>query len=439
MSFGTILLIAAFVVVIVQIILFIIIILRQNGGSQDHIVRKLGEFEKRIDKNEYAIREEFGRNREETNKSSRESRQELGLSLKYIREELNKSISGFEEKSSAKIDALTKITRDSLEQNRQTVEKKLADIQRENGEKLELMRQTVDEKLHKTLESRLGDSFKMVSEQLEKVYKSVGEMQSLASDVGDLKKVMTNVKTKGVLGEYQLASILEQILVPNQYGKNVKTKTGSDAAVEYAVKFPSKENPSEFVWLPIDSKLPASGYEKLLDAYNSGDKKIIEDNQKSFSRTVKNFAKDIHEKYIDIPNTTDFAIMFLPFESEYAEVVRDPELFETLQRDYKITVTGPSTLSAFLNALQVGFRSLNVEKRTSEIWKILNEDKKEFGTFETVLTKVKGQIDKARKKKEKDVGIRTRAINRKLKEVESAPDEQSERELLPFDSSAEDS
>ena len=437
MDFRSIVLAAVLITVIIEIVLLLIFLSKQNKGSNEYIAQKINEFEKRLEKNEFVIREEFARNREETNKSAKESRQELSLSLKYIREELNKSILTFEEKSSLKIDALTKNTRDSLEQNRQTVEKKLADIQRENGEKLELMRQTVDEKLHKTLESRLGESFKLVTGWLEQVHKSIGEMQTLASDVGDLKKVMTNVKTKGVLGEYQLAGILEQLLAPNQYGKNVKTKAGSDKNVEFAIKFPGKDNPAEFVWLPIDSKLPASGYEALLDAYNSGDKKIVEDAQKAFSRTVKNFAKDIHDKYIDPPNTTDFAIMFLPFEGEYAEVVRDPDLFESIQRDYKINIAGPSTISAFLNALQVGFRSLAVERRTSEIWKILSEVKKEFGTFESILVKVKDQIDKASSTLEKDVGIRTRAINRKLKEVESLPDDSSNQELLSDDVQAD--
>jgi DNA recombination protein RmuC len=420
MDFTLVVLSAVLVAVIAEIVLLCVLIARQNHGSHELVAEQFAGFEKRLDKNEYAIREEFVRNRHE-----------LAASLKSTREELSKTISDFEGKSSARIEMLTRNTRDSLEMNRATVEKKLTDIQKENGEKLELMRQTVDEKLHKTLESRLGESFKLVTGWLEQVHKSIGEMQSLASDVGDLKKVMTNVKTKGVLGEYQLEAILEQLLAPHQYGKNVKTKAGSDRNVEFAVKFPSKESPGDFVWLPIDSKLPTSGFEALQDAYNSGDRKLVDDARKAFSRTVKSFAKDIHDKYIDPPGTTDFAIMFLPFESEYAEVVRDPDLFESIQRDYKITVTGPSTVSAFLNALQVGFRSIAVEKRTSEIWKILSEVKKEFTTFETVLVKVKDQIDKASSTLEKDVGIRTRAITRKLKDVETLSDDSPEQELLP--------
>jgi DNA recombination protein RmuC len=431
MDAGLIIQIAIFLIIIVQLILLIVLSGKQNAVSQEHILQKLNEYEKRLDKNEFSLREEFGRNREETGKSAKDSREELASALKSVEEKLLSIIIKFTGLVDNKIEVLTKDTKNSLEKNRETVEKKLAELQKENGEKLEQMRQTVDEKLHKTLESRLGESFKLVSERLEQVSKGLGEMQSLASDVGDLKKVMSNVKTKGVLGEYQLEAILEQMLAPNQYEKNVKTKSGSDRNVEFAVKIPSKEDSSRAVWLPIDSKLPTSGYEALLDAYNTGDKKTVEDAQKAFSRTVKSFAKDIHDKYIDPPNTTDFAILFLPFEGEYAEVVRDPELFEGIQRDYKIIVTGPSTICAFLNALQIGFRSLAVEKRTSEIWKILSDVKKEFGNFETVLTKVKEQIDKASSTLEKDVGIRTRAIVKKLKDVETLPNERAEPELLP--------
>jgi DNA recombination protein RmuC len=503
-------------VVCIQTVMLIILLLKSRNASQEHVLRKLAEYDGRLDRNESALRDEFGKNREESGKAARESREELSSSLKSVsgelsgtitsftglvdnklktmqefldsglkfnREELNKSIStfesqvtgsitgfseilnkelksvqdrvnnstkesreelvaslkSFEEKSSAKIEALTKDTKDGLEKNRDTVEKKLADIQKENGEKLEQMRQTVDEKLHKTLETRLGESFKLVSERLELVQKGLGEMQNLASDVGDLKKVMSNVKTKGVLGEYQLEAILEQMLTSNQYERNVKTKAGSDRSVEFAVKIPSREDSGKSIWLPIDSKLPTSGYEALVDAYNAGDKKAVEEAQKAFSRTVRTFAKEIHDKYIDPPNTTDFAIMFLPFEGEYAEAVRDSELFESIQRDFKINITGPSTISAFLNALQVGFRSIAVEKRTSEIWNILSGIKKEFGNFETVLLRVKDQIDKASTTLEKDVGVRTRAINKALKKVETLPDDTAEQKVLEQKTALDDS
>jgi DNA recombination protein RmuC len=396
--------VATLAIVLTQLVLMIILLVRN--------------------KNEVSFHEEFGRNRDETSRAAKESREELADSLK-----------NFEDKFSSKIESLTMNTGLALEKNRETVEKKLADIQRENGEKLEKMRETVDEKLQSTLQKRLGESFKLVQDQLANVQLGLGEMQKLASDVGDLQKVMSNVKTKGVLGEYQLAAILEQMLTPSQYEKNVRTKVGSDRNVEFAIKIPSKSDSSKSVWLPIDSKFPTSDYETLYDAYNAGDKKGIEDAQKVFAKTVKGFAKTIHDKYIDPPNTMDFAIMLLPFESAYAEVVRDPELFEGIQRDYKIIVTGPSTISAFLNALQVGFRSLAVEKRTSEIWKTLGEVKKEFGNFEGVLGKVKEQIDKASTTLEHDVGVRTRAIVRTLKEVETLPNAQTDQELLLDDSS----
>jgi len=288
----------------------------------------------------------------------------------------------------------------------------------------------VDEKLQKTLEARLGESFKLVSDRLELVQKGLGEMQSLASDVGDLKKVMSNVKTKGVLGEYQLEAILEQMLSPSQYEKNVKTKAGSGENVEFAIKIPSKDDSDKPIWLPIDAKLPASDYEVLNDAYDSGDKKQIEDARKAFSRTVKNFAKSINEKYIDSPNTTDFAIMFLPFEGAYAEVVRNPELFEGIQRDFKVIVTGPSTIAAFLNALQIGFKSLVVEKGTGVILSTLSAVKKEFGNFETILVKVKDQIDKASSTLDETVGRRTKAINKALKKVELSSDDTVGQKLL---------
>jgi DNA recombination protein RmuC len=354
----------------------------------------------------------------------------VNQSTKESREELTASLRLFGENSSKKIEALTKDTKEGLEKNRETVEKKLVEIQTGNEAKLDKMRETVDEKLQKTLEARLSASFKQVSDNLEKVQKGLGEMQNLASDVGDLKKVMSNVKTKGVLGEYQLGAILEQMLHPNQYEKNVKTKVGSDKYVEFAIKIPSKEDSDKNVWLPIDAKLPTSDYEILMEAYNNGDKEAVENARKAFSRTVKNFAKEIKEKYIDSPNTTDFAIMFLPFEGAYAEVVRDPELFEGIQREHKIIVTGPSTIAAFLNALQVGFKSLAVEKGTSVILNTLSAAKKEFGNFGAILGKVKDQINKASTTLDEAVGKRTDAIIRALKTVETLPDDSVGQKLL---------
>ncbi|MDR0525124.1 MAG: DNA recombination protein RmuC [Spirochaetaceae bacterium] len=505
---------AVFGILVIQLVLILMLLFKSRQGSPSPILQKLIEYDARLDKNENNLRDEFGRNREETNKSAKENREELSSALKTVeeklsaaltnftglvdnkiksladsldssskasreelsknitvfaegvtksisgfseilnkelqsvqdrvaastkesREELSGSLKSFEEKSSARIEALTKDTKDGLEKNRETLEKKLAEIQDSNEKKLEKMRETVDEKLQKTLETRLNSSFAQVSDLIEKVLKGLGEMQNLASDVGDLKKVLSNVKTKGVLGEYQLEAILEEILHTSQYEKNVKTKAGSDTYVEFAIKIPSKEDSAKPLWLPIDSKLPTSAYENLIEAYDAGDKKAVEDARKNFGRIVKGFAKDIHDKYLDPPNTTDFGIMFLPFEGEYAEVVRDSALFEGIRRESNIIVTGPSTIAALLNALRVGFNSLAVDKNTGVIRDLLSAVKKEFINFEKILVKVKDQIDSAGSTLEKDVGVRTRAINRALKKVETLPDDAVGQKLLA-DASSDD-
>ncbi|MDR2760141.1 MAG: DNA recombination protein RmuC, partial [Spirochaetaceae bacterium] len=249
----------------------------------------------------------------------------------------------------------------------------------------------------------------------------MGEMQNLATGVGDLKKVLSNVKTKGVLGEYQLGAILEQLLSPNQYAQNVKTKADSNDMVEYAVKIPSKENSEKVLWLPLDAKFPSEDYERLQGAYDAGNVEDIARYQKELEKRIRLFAKDIKTKYVDPPNTTDFAIMFLPFEGLYAEVLRIPSLFESLQREFKITITGPTTLSAFLSSLQMGFRSLAVEKRTSEIWELLGAVRTEFGKFGDVLDKTKEKLDQASKEIER-AGTRSRTIERKLREVQTLPE-----------------
>ena len=286
------------------------------------------------------------------------------------------------------------------------------------------MRLTVDEKLHKTLETRLGESFKIVSDRLEQVQKGLVEMQTLASGVGDLKRVLSNVKTKGVLGEYQLASILEQMLTHAQYEQNVKTKKGSNNIVEFAVKIPSKSETEDSIWLPIDAKFPSDDYERLLNAYDEVDVGAVEEHKKKLEVKIKNFAKDIKEKYIDPPHTTDFAILFLPFEGLYAEVLRIPGLFEYVQRNYKITIVGPTTISAFLSSLQIGFRSLAVEKRTSEIWELLGAVRTEFEKFGLVLENVKSKLDLASREIDQ-AGVRSRAIERQLKNVQSLPESQA--------------
>lgn len=302
-----------------------------------------------------------------------------------------------------------------LENIRSTVEKKLTYMQEDNNKQLENIRTTVDEKLQNTLENKLNKSFETVSKQLQQVYKGLGEMQNLAVGVGDLKKVLSNVKTRGILGEIQLSAILKEILSPEQYEENVTTKKGSRNVVEFAIKLPADDD--SFVYLPIDSKFPGDTYAKLVDAMNSGNKEEIEVCSKNLLRTIKSEAKDIHDKYISPPNTTEFAIMFLPFEGLYAEVV-NRGMVEVLQREYKVNVAGPSTMGALLNSLQLGFKTLAVQKRSAEVWQILNDVKREFDTFADVLEKTQARLNQANTELDKLVGVRTRKIQSQLSKVQ---------------------
>lgn len=302
-----------------------------------------------------------------------------------------------------------------LENIRSTVEKKLTYMQEDNNKQLENIRTTVDEKLQNTLENKLNKSFETVSKQLQQVYKGLGEMQNLAVGVGDLKKVLSNVKTRGILGEIQLSAILKEILSPEQYEENVATKKGSRNVVEFAIKLPADDD--NFVYLPIDSKFPGDTYAKLIDAMNSGNKEEIEVCSKNLLRTIKSEAKDIHDKYISPPNTTEFAIMFLPFEGLYAEVV-NRGMVEVLQREYKVNVAGPSTMGALLNSLQLGFKTLAVQKRSAEVWQILNDVKREFDTFADVLEKTQTRLNQANTELDKLVGVRTRKIQSQLSKVQ---------------------
>ncbi|MCL1848249.1 MAG: DNA recombination protein RmuC [Clostridiales bacterium] len=285
--------------------------------------------------------------------------------------------------------------------------------------RLGLMQATVDEKLHKTLEERIGQSFRLVNERLEQVYKGLGEMQTLAAGVGDLKKVLSNVKTRGVLGEYQLGAILEQILAPDQYAANVSTKKDSRESVEYAVRLPGTGE--EAVWLPIDAKFPADSYNQLLDAYDTGESQAVAAAAAAMEQRIKRFAKDIRDKYIDPPNTTDFAILFLPFEGLYAEAVRRG-LVEDLQVHYRVNIAGPTTLAALLNSLQMGFKTLAIQKRSSEVWQVLGAVKTEFEKFGDVLESAQKRIDQANRELDQLVGVRTRQIRRRLKDVEALPE-----------------
>jgi len=415
-------------VIVLQFIVMMILLLKGKKDLQIDIPQKLIEYAQLLERNEATLRDEFGRNRLETGKTAKDTREELASALKVNRDELSAALKVFEERFSSNIGILTRETKEGLEKSREAVEKKLSDIQQGNEKKLDEMRHTVDEKLHKTLETRLGESFKLVSERLEQLQKNLGEMQTLASDVGSIKNVLANVKNKGVLGEYQLGAILEQLLTPNQYAQSVKIKEGSRENVEFAVKFPSKEDPSKITWLPIDAKFPTVDYELLLAAYESGEKENVVQAQKELRGKIDKFAKDIRDKYIDPPATTEFAIMFLPFEGLYAEVLRIPGLFESIQNTYKVAITGPTTISAFLNSLQMGFRSLAVEKRTSEIWGLLGAVRTEFGKFGDVLEKTKEKLELASKEIDK-AGVRSRAIQKKLLDVEKMPEDKTQKLL----------
>lgn len=300
------------------------------------------------------------------------------------------------------------------------------------------MRATVDEKLQKTLNERIGQSFELVSKQLEHVQKGLGEMQNLAQDVGGLKKVLSNVKMRGCIGEVQLEMLLEQILAPEQYEANVKTRKGSDALVEFAIKLPGKDDSGKCVYLPLDAKFPKDAYEQLLEAYDKGDTKEVENASKNMEQTIKNMAKDIHDKYLDPPYTTDFGIMFLPFEAIYGEVVRRASLLEQLQKEYKVIVTGPTTLAAILNSLQMGFRTLAIQKRSSEVWKVLGAVKTEFEKFGGMLEKAQKNIQSANNQIEEVMGRRTRAIQRHLRNIEVLPQSESELLLPEIDFSEEE-
>lgn len=315
-------------------------------------------------------------------------------------------------------DTLQKTVNDMMIQ----IDKQLSSIQENNNKKLEEMRATVDEKLQKTLEDKISQSFKLVSERLEQVYKGLGEMQNLATGVGDLKKVLTNVKSRGILGEIQLGAILEQILSPEQYETNVAVRPNSTNVVEFAVKLPGDEE--GVVYLPIDSKFPGDAYANLLDAYESGNQNEIEDKAKELVKVVKSCAKDIKEKYLEPPYTTDFGIMFLPFEGLYAEIVRRG-LIEELQERYKIVIAGPTTMAALLNSLQMGFKTLAIQKRTSEVWRVLGAVKTEFDTFASVLNDTRKRLEQANDSLDKLVGVRTRQIQRKLSSVTSLADTES--------------
>ncbi|MDD9899019.1 MAG: DNA recombination protein RmuC [Candidatus Melainabacteria bacterium] len=357
------------------------------------------------DKHEKSFRDELGRNR-----------QELADTLKNFGDLLDKQLKNINEAS-----------RHDLTQMRQTIETKVKDLQVENSKKLDEMRLTVDEKLQGTLEKRISMSFKQVSERLEQVYKGLGEMQTLAAGVGDLKKVLTNVKTRGTWGEMQLANLLEEILSPDQYEENVQTKPRSQERVDFAIKLPGQDDHP--VWLPIDSKFPQEDYQKLVEAHEAGDPALAEQAHKQLEARIKLEGKTIRDKYLSPPRTTDFGLLFLPTEGLYAEVVRMPGLIDRMQRDYRVNVVGPTTLAALLNSLQMGFRTLSIQKRSSEVWKLLADIKKHFGSFGDLLGKAYDKVQQAGKVIE-DAGRRSRTIETKLKKVQELPGSELDQESL---------
>lgn len=408
--------------------LLIILIRRKPETIIAGIQENFREMQVRQDRLEPVIKDEIARNRQETALSAQQARQELSTSLKSSSDSLQQRLAENIHVQKDQLDsfskqlmAMTKLNEAKIEAMRKTMETQLRAMQEDNTKKLEQMRATVDEKLQSTLEKRLGESFRQVSERLEQVYKGLGEMRNLATGVGDLKKVLTNVKTRGTWGEIRLSHILEQILTPDQYAVNVATKKNSNERVEFAIKLPGQDTDQDkIVWLPIDAKFPQEDYQRLLDAQEAADKELAEKSIKNLEARIKAEAKYIKEKYLDPPGTTDFGIMFLPVEGLYAEVLRRPGLCDTLQREYRIVVTGPTTLAALLNSLQMGFRTLAIEKRSSEVWELLGAVKAEFGKFGDVLVKTKKKLQEASKTIDQ-AAVRTRAIERRLKKVQEVP------------------
>ncbi|MDR1121775.1 MAG: DNA recombination protein RmuC [Dysgonamonadaceae bacterium] len=407
------------VIVLLAVNLWLAIAARKNRGDKEVLENQFGQFSKELNRIEQATKYEISVNREEISRSLRENREEIGNQLRRMTQ-------SNEEKTERLIGKQVELTGSielRFDKIRETVEGKLQKLQEENAGKLEEMRVIVDEKLQSSVEKRFNESFKLISERLDQVHKGLGEMQHLASGVGDLKKVLTNVKTRGTLGEIQLGNILDQVLSPEQYETNAAVKPNTQERVEYAVKLPSKNMENAFVLLPIDSKFPVEDYQRLTDVFENIDnlsQTEIDATYRQFENAVKKNAKDIRDKYINPPVTTDFAIMFVPTEGLYAEILRRTALFETLQRDYKVAVVGPSNLVAFLNSLQMGFRTLAIEKRSSEVWEILGAVKTEFGHFGDMLDKTKKKLQEAANVIDR-AGIRSRAIERRLRTVEGLP------------------
>jgi DNA recombination protein RmuC len=422
------------IVSLVSLILPALVLVRlaRMASSTSFDVR-IDALERQLERMERMLRDELARNRDEALVSARQAREEGTSLVGVLGDSLLKrmsEIAGLQKNQldifAGQLKTLTASNEGRLDKLRETVEDRLRLIQEDNARKLEQMRTTVDEKLHDTLEKRLGESFKLVSERLELVQRGLGEMQTLASGVGDLKKMLTNVKTRGTFGEVQLASLLEQVLAPGQYETNVESKKGSGQRVEFALRLPGRDGTAEgMVWLPLDAKFPQEDYLRLVEAQENADAVAAEEAARQLERAVKEMAKAIRDKYLDPPHTTDFGIMFLPTEGLYAEVLRRPGLAETLQRDYKVLAAGPTTLAALLNSLQMGFRTLAIEKRSAEVWTLLGAVRTEFSRFGVVLEKTSKKLQEAGNHIDQ-AAIRTRAIERKLRDVQELPPGEAE-------------
>ena len=404
------LIVSTLLLAIVAILLVLVLVRLSKSGGTSQLDVQLATLKENLDRFERVMREEVGRNRDEASRASKEGR-----------EELSKTLTSFADAFSRQLNTLTQSNDQKLEKMRDTVEARLQSMQQDNNVKLEKMRETVDEKLHTTLERRLGESFKLVSDRLAAVQEGLVEMKTLAVDVGGLKKVLSNIKTRGTWGEIQLGNLLEQILTPEQYATNVATKRGSSERVEFAIRLPGRDGEdNSVVWLPIDAKFPQEDYQRLIEAQEQGNPAGVEEASKMLEARVKGEAKAMKEKYLDPPNTTDFGILYLPTEGLFAEVLRRPGLVDVLQREFRVSVTGPTTLLALLNSLQMGFRTLVIAKRSSEVWSLLGAVKTEFGKFGEILDRTHKKLQEASNTIE-SAATRSRAIERKLKDVQQLP------------------
>jgi len=397
----------------------------EGGGDSGLRLEAISAQNERLERD---LRADLALARSESAQSAQSARTELGQSLSGFAQLLQNQLASIAQLQNERLSTLTQSNEQRLDAVRCTLEQRLEVLRSDNAQQLEQMRATVDEKLHATLELRLGESFKQVSDRLEQVHRGLGEMQSLAAGVGDLKKILTNVKTRGTWGEVQLESLLEQILTSAQYDRNVITRPGGNERVEFAIRLPGRDTDGGPCWLPIDAKFPLADYEQLVEAQERGDPAAVEAYAKALERRIKDQAADIHGKYIAPPSTTDFALLYLPVEGLYAEVLRRPGLADTLQRNYRVTIAGPTTLAAILNSLQMGFRTLAIEQRSSEVWKRLGLVKTEFARFGEILSATRKKLEQA----SNSIGeaeARSRAIARQLREVEALPATEAERLL----------